>query len=114
MTLREQQSLHVRLTGLLIAWLYENGYEATWGQALRTQLEANANAASGAGIANSLHLIKLAVDLSLFKGGVFLTAVTEYAPAGAYWKTLSPLARWGGDFSSPDADHFSLTWEGIS
>jgi hypothetical protein len=112
-TLRELQSLHVKLTGQLIEWTYAMGYELTWGQALRTQAEANANAASGAGIKNSLHLIKLAVDLSLFKDGKFLTQVSDYLPLGEYWESLDPLCRWGGRFSTPDADHFSITHDGV-
>jgi hypothetical protein len=114
MTLREAQSLHVQYTGLLIAWAYDNGYELTWGQTLRMPIEAQANAASGAGIANSLHLIKLAVDFALFKDGVDLTSLEDFRPLGDYWKSLDPNLRWGGDFSSPDVDHFSYTWEGVS
>lgn len=113
MTLREFQSLHVRLTGKLIEWSYAQGYELTWGQTLRTQLEANANAASGAGISHSLHLIKLAVDFSLFKDGAFLDTKTDYAPLGEYWKSLDPGCRWGGDFGSPDSDHFSIEYLGV-
>lgn len=67
------------------------------------------------GIRNSEHSRRLAQDLNIFKEGVFLTKKEDYAPFGAFWKTLHPLARWGGDFKdSPDADHFSFTYEGIS
>ena len=113
MTLREQQSLFVRLTGLLIEWCYQNGYELTFSEAYRSPQEAALNAKSGAGIAASLHCERLAIDLNLFKDGVLLESVADYKPLGNYWKTLSELARWGGDFSSPDADHFSLTYLGI-
>jgi hypothetical protein len=113
-SLRNLQSLHVRLTAKLIDWAYAQGYELTWGQTLRTQADANANAASGAGIKNSLHLIKLAVDLSLFKDGTLLTGVEPYRPLGEFWKSLDPLCTWGGDFKpSPDSDHFSITYEGV-
>jgi hypothetical protein len=111
--LRELQSLHVKLIGMLIDWAYYHGYELTWGQTLRMPVEAEANAESGAGIVNSLHLIKLAADLSLFKNGVLLTEILDYEPLGTYWKSLNPLCCWGGDFASPDADHFSITWQGV-
>lgn len=111
--LRELQSIHVKLTAQLIDWAYANGYELTWGQTLRMPVEAQANEASGAGISNSLHLIKLAVDLSLFRDGNLLSGVSDYKPLGDFWKTLHPLARWGGDFSKPDADHFSLEYQGV-
>lgn len=113
MTLRETQSLHVKYTAQLIDWAYSQGYELTWGQTLRTQAEADANAASGAGIVHSLHLIKLAVDLALFKDGVNLTAKEDFQPLGDYWKSLDQQCCWGGDFHSPDSDHFSITWQGV-
>lgn len=118
-TLRELQSLHVKLTGQLINWAYSSGYELTWGQTQRSQAEATANAVSGAGISNSLHLVKLAVDLNLFKDGKLLTLVNDFRPLGEYWKSLHPLCRWGGDFKDksgkpkPDADHFSVTYNGV-
>ena len=114
MTLREAQSLHVKLFGILIAYAYAHGLELTWGQALRTKAEALANAASGAGISNSLHLIGLAVDVNLFKDGVWLQKTEDFAALGAFWKSLHPLARWGGDFKSrPDGNHFSIEWNGV-
>lgn len=114
MTLREQQSLFMRLLPRLIDFAYDNGYELTGGQLLRTQSEANANAASGAGIKNSLHRLGLAIDLNLFKDGKFLTTSDNHRPLGEYWKSLHPLCRWGGDFKpKPDGNHYSLEWEGV-
>lgn len=113
MTLREAQSIHVKFTAMLIEFAYLNGYELTWGQTLRTTAEAEHNAQIGAGISHSLHLIKLAVDLSLFKDGKFLDKVEDYQPLGEYWKGLHSLCRWGGDFHKPDADHFSIEWNGV-
>lgn len=113
MTLSEAQRLHVRCFTNMLNWGFKNGYEFTWSQALRTQAEALANAKSGAGIAHSLHLIRLAVDINVFKDGVYLTKVEDYKPFGDYWKAQNPLCIWGGDFASPDADHFSITWNGI-
>jgi hypothetical protein len=63
------------------------------------------------GIKNSVHRNKLAQDLNLFKDGIFLEKLTDYQPFGEFWKSLHPLARWGGDFG--DADHFSFTYQGI-
>lgn len=114
MTLREAQSLHVKLFAQLVAYAYAQGYEMTWGQALRTQAEANANAASGAGISHSLHLIGLAVDVNLFKDGKFMPNTADHAPLGAFWKSLNPLCCWGGDFTTrPDGNHYSITWNGV-
>ena len=113
MTLREQQSLFVQLVANLINWTYENGYELTFSEAYRSPQEAALNAQSGVGIANSLHTQRLAIDLNLFRDDELLSTVADYKPLGDFWKSQSSLARWGGDFASPDADHFSLTYGGI-
>lgn len=113
MTLGEKQRLFAKLVGQLLDWIYANGYECSLDEALRTVTQAMANAASGAGIAHSLHLIHLAIDLNIFKDGRYLRTVEEIRPVGEYWKTLHPLCCWGGDFSHPDADHFSCQHEGI-
>lgn len=113
MTLRELQSLHVRLTAQLIEFAYKLGYELTWGQTVRTESEAESNAASGAGIKNSLHKVGLAVDLNLFKDGKWLSNSEDHKPLGDFWKTLNPLCCWGGDFQKKDGNHYSITFNGV-
>lgn len=115
-TLHQRQVLHVQLTSELIAWAQSQGYALTWGETWRTKAQALANAASGAGIANSLHLLRLAVDFQAFdKDGKYLAddSAGVYHAMGQYWKTLDPLCCWGGDFHSVDLDHFSITYQGI-
>ena len=104
------QSLHVRLVAKLIGYATERGYELTWGEAWRTPEQAALNAKKGTGIANSLHIDRLAVDLNLFRDGIFLTDGAAHKPLGEYWESLHPLARWGGRFN--DANHYSLEWGG--
>jgi hypothetical protein len=113
LTLSEKQRLFVRLMGQFISWCFTNGYELTFGQALRTDAEAAANAAAGTGISNSLHKIRLAIDLNLFINGVYKTDSAAYKPIGDHWKLMHPLCRWGGDFIKPDGNHFSLEHEGV-
>ena len=114
MTLGEKQRLFMQLVGQFLVWIYQQpGYEVSGGELLRSKEQALANAASGAGIANSLHLDKLAIDLQLFVNGAYQTETEAYKPLGDFWKTLNPLCRWGGDFTSrKDGNHFSLTHEG--
>jgi hypothetical protein len=113
MKLREQQSLFVRLVAHLILYAYEQGYELTFGEAWRTPEQARLNAANGTGIANSIHIDRMAIDLNLFKDGKFLTTSEDHRILGEYWKTLHPLCRWGGDFKPrPDGNHYSLEWQG--
>lgn len=113
MTLGEQQRLFARLVGELIVWIYANGYEVTFGEAFRTADQAALNASHGTGISNSLHTQRLAIDLNLFIGGNYQAVSAMYKPLGDHWKTMHSLARWGGDFSRPDGNHFSIEHNGV-
>jgi hypothetical protein len=115
MTLGEKQRLFAKLLGQFLVWIYSTpGREVSGGEWERSQAQADANAASGAGISNSLHLKRLAVDLNLFLEGVYQNQSEAYSELGAYWKGLHPLCRWGGDFKTrPDGNHFSLEHEGV-
>lgn len=114
-TLHQRQVQHVRCTARLILWAETNLTELTWGETYRLPAQAAANAASGAGIINSLHIIRLAVDFQLFNAaGVYITDAAAYKPLADYWLTLDPLCRAGYYFHSVDADHFSITYQGRS
>lgn len=113
MTLGQKQRLFTRLVGELIAWSYAHGYELTFGEAYRTPEQAALNAAAGKGISKSNHTRRLAVDLNLFIAGEYRTRSEDYKALGEYWISLNPLCRWGGNFSKPDGNHFSLIFEGI-
>ena len=106
------QRLFPPLVAKLIAFAYAQGYELTFGEAWRSTATALLDAQQGKGIANSLHIQRLAIDLNLFQDGTYLTDPEAYRPLGEFWKTLHPLARWGGDFTTVDADHFSLAFGG--
>ena len=112
MTLRQKQSLFAKQAARLILKAYALGYEVTLGEALRTQAQANANAASGVGIANSLHIQKLAIDLNLFRDGRYLSSTESHRPLGEWWEQQHDLARWGGRFRRPDGNHYSFAHNG--
>lgn len=114
MTLGEKQRLFTRLIAELIQWAYENGYELTFAEAYRTPEQAALNAERGTGIANSLHTQRLAVDLNLFIDGEYKTDSFAHKPLGEYWESLDPACRWGGRFTRPDGNHFSITHNGVS
>ena len=96
----------------LITWAYANGgYELTFGEAYRTPEQAALNAKSGAGISNSLHIKRLAIDMMLWKAGVYQTDSKAYLPLGVYWESIG--GSWGGRFARSDGNHFSLSWEGV-
>jgi hypothetical protein len=112
MTLREQQILFARLTIHLYDEIINQGYDFTYGETWRDPRIAILDAKVDMGIVHSLHIDRLAVDINLFKDGKYLDSTADHTPFGSYWKTLHPLARWGGDFSRPDGNHYSLEWQG--
>lgn len=113
-TLGQKQRRFTKLVGLLIEYAYNNGMELTFGDAYRSPEQARANAARGAGIVNSLHCERLAVDFNLFIGGKYQTDSAAYKQLGEYWESLGPDCAWGGRFKDsagrprPDGNHFSI------
>jgi hypothetical protein len=113
-TLGQHQQRFLPLVAKLIDFAYAQGYTLTAGEMYRSPEQAALNAQHGTGIANSLHILRLAVDLNLFKDGVYLTDSEAYRPLGEYWKSLDPACAFGGDFTTlKDGNHFSLSWGGI-
>ena len=113
MRLGEKQELFSQNLAHLILYAYSLGYKIRMGEVLRTKEQAAANAASGVGISNSLHIQKLAADLNLFKDGRYLTKSSDHEPLGEFWEKLHPLNRWGGRWSKPDGNHYSISHNGL-
>lgn len=111
MKLGEAQEEFLYLVGKLINKIYELGYKGRLGEGLRTPEQAAIYASKGKGIANSLHTAKLAIDINVFKDGVWLTEGEQFKELGEYWESLSPRCNWGGRFN--DGNHFSFSWEGM-
>jgi hypothetical protein len=110
MTLRQKQSLFTQLVARLIAHANAEGYELTFGEAMRSPEEAARLATLGKGIANSLHTSRLAIDLNLFRDGRYLSSTEAHRPLGEWWEQQHDLCRWGGRFR--DGNHYSLTHGG--
>ena len=102
--LRSKQSQFVRAIGFLIIRAYELGYELTFGDTYPFRKHKK----------GSFHDIGLAIDLNLFRDGVYLTKTEDHEPLGLYWESLG--GSWGGRFgeSSPgagdgnDGNHYSF------
>lgn len=76
--------------------------------------EALLNNGKANGIRLTEHGNKLALDLDLFINGEYQGTSEAHRPLGEYWKTLHPLARWGGDFQPrPDGNHYSFEYNGV-
>ena len=106
-----------RLLPRLLDKAYSLGLSVTVGEAYRTPQQAKLNADAGSGIVNSLHTQRLAIDLQLFRDSIYLMDTKDYESLGEYWEQLGvqekvPLA-WGGRFSKPDGNHFSLGFQGV-
>jgi hypothetical protein len=106
-TLREKQHLFASLVPRLIDRALALGYAVTLGEVYRSPEEAARRAALGIGLKTSLHCDKLALDLHLFKDGVYLTRTEDHAALGRWWEQQHPLCRWGGRFQ--DGNHYSVT-----
>lgn len=113
-TLSSKQMLFTQNLAKLIQYIKAQGYECALKEVYRPPKMAEWYAKMGLGISNSVHCAGLAADLAIFKDGKYLTNSQDYYFAGAYWKTLDPLNRWGGDFKSQDGNHFSMFHEGRS
>lgn len=94
MSLRKQQSKFVKAVGLLISYAYSLGYELTFGDTYPGKFKHKLD---------GFHPKGLAIDLNLFKGGIFLTETSAHEPLGIYWESLG--GTWGGRFN--DGNHYS-------
>lgn len=102
MSLRTKQSQFLHMTQLLIAYAHMLGYELTYGDAKRPD-------DCTYGRPQSLHKKRLALDLNLFKDGVYLSSTEDHVQLGEFWEFIG--GSWGGRFN--DGNHYSLEHEGL-
>lgn len=112
MTLGSMQRKFTLMIAQLIVFAYSRGYELSFGDAYRDpRVFGELGQTKGYGRANSLHKLRLAVDLNLFKDGKFLQSTDDHKELGEFWESLG--GTWGGRFSSPDGNHYSLKYRGM-
>ena len=101
----EKQAEFAKAAAWLINKAFSMGYSVTLGDAYRDPRVFGAYGVSkGYGLAKSNHKKRLAIDLNLFKDGVYLAGTKDHAPLGAAWEAEFPEARWGGHFN--DGNHY--------
>jgi hypothetical protein len=107
--LNKAQFIFAKNVTKLISSIFDEGYQCSMGEVLRTREQAELYAKQGKGIADSLHCYKLAIDINLFKNGAYLTDYESYKRFGEYWCQLNELNRWGGNFTHlVDSNHFEM------
>ena len=115
MSLGSAQRQFTRHVADLIDFIYDSGYEATFGDAYRDPRSHSPMGIHGVyGRPYSAHKQRLAVDLNLFKDGVYLRHTESHKPFGEFWKGLHPDNRWGGDFEKKDGNHYSRKFGDIA
>lgn len=115
MTLLECQQIFMVCQAGLVLQAVKMGYGVTGGELWRPEATAAYYAQHGLGIQHSLHTQRLAIDINLFKGTEFLTSKLDYQQLGLWWESQSTSSYklcWGGNFATPDSDHFSLAYDG--
>lgn len=115
MTLGEKQRLFTRLAfgpGGLVSKALDLGFGVVVGEVERSKAAAEWNANRGIGTRNSLHISRLAVDLHLFRDGVYLVDTDDHRELGEWWEKQHADCRWGGRFKRADGNHYSVAYEG--
>ncbi len=109
MSLGNKQRHFTLMISELIQYAYNQGYALTVGDAYRDpRVFGSAGSKKGYGRASSNHKLRLAMDLNLFKDGVYLTETSDHEFLGLEWERMG--GSWGGRFN--DGNHYSLEHNG--
>jgi hypothetical protein len=112
MTLGQKQRQFMRVIPRLIDYAYSLGYELTLGDGYRDfRLHGEPGKPGGYGQPNSAHKVRLAIDLNLFQGGVYLhngaDAEKGHNMLHDFWDTLG-----GAERIKHDLNHYSFEHNG--
>jgi hypothetical protein len=119
MTELQLQILFSQEAVLLVQHAQSLGYGVTLGEAWRSPQQAQWDAQHGTGVSHSLHTEKLAIDLNLFKRAddtslwTYITDDEGHKDLGVWWKARGANHYWGGDFTTKDFNHYSISPDGI-
>ena len=107
MGLRDEQMAFLKDVPKLLEFLWSKGFEVTGGELMRPQEMQDIYVKTGRSKTNhSNHLLKCAIDLNMFINGT-LCVKEQLIEVGAFWESLDPKNRWGGNFTTlNDTPHF--------
>ena len=106
-TLGEKQRRFARMVPRLLDKAHELGFEVSLGDAYRDpRVHGSFGRKKGYSAPRSVHKLRLAIDLNLFRDGRYLTRSEDHRPLGEWWERQYPDARWGGRWH--DGNHYSF------
>jgi hypothetical protein len=100
-SIAEKQQRFAHMTALLILQAEQLGYRVTFGDAYRDRRAKY-------GHPKSLHRWRMAIDLNLFRDGVFLEDGTGHDELHDYWDSIGGAAR-----IPDDLNHYSVAHDGM-
>lgn len=108
--LLDKQFKFASMVPALIQKAQELGYQVTIGDAFRDpRVFGVVGESKGYGHSRSAHKQRLAIDLNLYKDGVWLTRTEDHMTLGKWWESKG--GTWGGRFQ--DGNHYSLEFAGV-
>jgi hypothetical protein len=111
MTLGQKQRQFMRVLPRLLDYLHSLGYECTEGDGHRNpKVFGEMGESMGYGHPNSCHKIKLAIDINLFRDGVYLQGIDAERGHNLlhdFWDTLG-----GAERIKHDLNHYSFEHNG--
>ena len=99
MTLREARVKFTILLPWLILQAEDLGFEPAGDYLKRCQ-------DCPVGAKSSNHKKSLAIDLHLYRDGVYQATTEAHKALGEFWESLHPWCRWGGRFN--DGNHYEF------
>ena len=105
MSRRSKQSEFMICVADLILWAHGEGFGLTGGDLWRSPEECIRR-----GKEDSVHGMRLAIDLNLIIDGDYISDGEAHRPMGEFWKSLHDDACWGGDWG--DGNHYSFEHQG--
>lgn len=108
MSLVVEQAAFLLDAGKLVQYATQQGWVVTGGELFRTADQQEIYFKTGRSkTMASKHLRRCAIDLNFFKDGKLVWDKAALSAIGAYWESLNPKNRWGGNFKSlVDVPHF--------
>ena len=117
-SLRQKQSRFAGMAARLILRAQQIGYDVTLGEAWRPPRHAALYDEIDPRSRNSMHVMRLAIDLNLYRDGEQLAGSKDHERLNEWWEGLHTDCRWGGRFTDPNSgclnqeSHYCIRYNG--